>query len=457
MKFWRTVKRYLIVYISLVIIFTVSLTIVCALPSGYIKTNIIKSVYLFEIEGDYPLVGGYQASYMLDNFTDSYMINIIYNIDSSKPLDAALRDVYYTKELPGITGTNRTQLLKSQIENNEPGNQNMLKYWNGFVVFIRPLLILFTYSDIRTILEIVFLFLFSTISILLYKKISIIATFAFASSMAFINFSIVPLSIQFSNIFAITFIFIIILLLIPDISIEKVTLLFFIAGASTCFVDLFSLPLFTFGLPAVVLMIIRRRQIPISSLKSDIIYLLFLGFSWMMGYALLWVSKWLLASIVFNDNVFLEGFNSILYRTSSVPSQLNNDTPLAIYAIASNLEYLLGYSRPIYWLLVYIVPGLFLIVFIFWHKKIRNLGSSLIFIFLASLPYLWYIVVANHSAVHVFITYRLQGVTIMAVFCAMYYAINIQNLIFDLKKSKQFIKSGINDLQRKYSSTQLKQ
>ena len=75
---------------------------------------------------------------MLDNFTDSLMLNMNYNIDRTRPFDAAIRAVNY--ELPSVEVNLKTHSLKAQIENNEPGNMQLPKYWHGDMVFIRPLL-----------------------------------------------------------------------------------------------------------------------------------------------------------------------------------------------------------------------------------------------------------------------------------------------------------------------------
>lgn len=442
MKYLRIVIKFLIVYISLVIVFTLSLTVVSSLPSDSIRSNIIKSIPLLEQEGDYPLVGGEQSDYQLDNYTDSIMLNIIYNIDSTKPFDAGLQSVLYS--LPGVGLNWRVQSLKAQIGNNEPGNGNYPTYWHGYIVIIRPLLTFATFSDIRKIYELAFFLLFSIITSLLYKKVSMAAALAFATSLALINFMIVPFSISFSSDFFVAFIFMIILLLMPNIDIQKASLLFFIVGACTSFVDLSATPIVTFGLPAVVVLILRKQLTPKSPIKSDIIFLVCIGLTWLAGYALLWTSKWGLASIVLQKNVFAEGVMRIFVRTGGViPSWLDDGTPLWIHAISSNVYYIFssGYSKPISWLLLYLIPGLFLITFIRWHQRIRDLSLSLLLFVLAALPYAYFIFASELSAVHCWLTYRIQAVTIMAVLCAMYYAIDWKNMFLDINKLFRTLKS----------------
>ena len=113
-----------------------------------------------------------------------------------------------------------------------------------------------------------------------------------------------------------------------------------------------------------------------------------------------------------------------------------------IYAISSNLKTLLGQSRPISWLLVYFIPVLFLIIFFPWHRKIRDLSLSFVLLILALVPYVWYFIASNHSAIHIFMTYRIQAVTIMSVLCAMYYAINWPKIIIDMNKILKSMKSA---------------
>ena len=61
-----------------------------------------------------------------------------------------------------------------------------------------------------------------------------------------------------------------------------------------------------------------------------------------MGYALLWASKWLMASIVLQENIWSDGINQAVFRISGdVPSGLDDSTPIPFAALINNLYLLI--------------------------------------------------------------------------------------------------------------------
>ena len=77
----------------------------------------------------------------------------------------------------------------------------------------------------------------------------------------------------------------------------------------------------TVGLPTVILLLVQNSKSPKGSVKNYILLLLSAGFSWVLGYALLWATKWGLASIVMKENIFFVGIQSIIYRSGGLRFQ----------------------------------------------------------------------------------------------------------------------------------------
>lgn len=432
MKFWNILKKYIYVYFFLVIFFYLSLVFVCSLPDGRIKNNIKNSIPLLESEGDYPIIGGEQKIYQLDNYTDCYMLNIIYSVDNTNPFLAALKSVYFSKNLPGNNQNLKIKLLKSLVENNKFGNKLYPRYWHGYMVYIRPLLMISTYSDIRKLYQLVFFILIAIITSLLYKKISIAVSVAFTISLALINFIIIPFSLQFSSVFFVAFIFMIVFLLFSNINFEKSIIIFFIIGAFTSFVDFLTTPLVTFGLPAITLILIRNHNQQKSILQDELLFLFLIGISWCFGYTILWSTKWLLASIVLQENILVDGSQAVLARAGGViPTWLNDGTPLIFHALKSNWYYLTNHSKPIRWIFLYLIPGIFLIIFIIGHRKYNEFKLPFLLLIIAIMPYFWFIIASNHSAIHGWFTYRIQVISVMAVLCSMFYSIDWKKLLYN--------------------------
>ena len=98
---------------------------------------------------------------------------------------------------------------------------------------------------------------------------------------------------------------------------EKAGLLFFIIGGLTSFFDLLTAPLVTLGLPAIVLLLLRKKINRSGHFKDYVFILLCISLSWLVGYAIIWVSKWLLASIFLHENILQDGFREVIQRTGS--------------------------------------------------------------------------------------------------------------------------------------------
>ena len=135
-----------------------SLIIVNLIPKEYIENNVKKSVQVFVNEGYYPKVK-LAHNYLLDNYTDALMINTAYSVDSEKPLESAIlmRRSYRPKENLKLeeVGTN-DKPIQCLIENVNETNETYLeysRYWHGYMIYLRPLLVFFNYLQIRIILQ----------------------------------------------------------------------------------------------------------------------------------------------------------------------------------------------------------------------------------------------------------------------------------------------------------------
>lgn len=83
----------------------------------------------------------------------------------------------------------------------------------------------------------------------------------------------------------------------------------------TAFFDYLTYPLVTLGGPLVFYLLLEDNK---QSLKGNIFKLLLLAFVWGFGYVGMWISKWIIASVVLNKNVIASGLSVIAYRSSSV-------------------------------------------------------------------------------------------------------------------------------------------
>lgn len=368
-------------YFALIAVFFVSLTLVFTIPNSWVSHHVDISRQAFKLTGDYPNLNPADPGSRLDNFTDALM----------------LREAASGGDNP----------IKSAMN-----LDNYPRYWHGYLVWLRPLLSVMSYSAIRQLYALI---LFSLIALTMYlmaKRFDLFVVLAFAVSLMFQRLFSMFISLQFSHV---TFIMLgstITLLAMSNRRFEKLRVVsfFWIVGSLTNFVDLLTFPLVTLGVPLIV-SLYRRSIAQQNMLGSTIIYAVKAVVSWFLGYAITWLLTWILSSLVLGKNVIQDAAYQILFRTegsSSIPV-----TRLAM--LKANLRTEFSSANLLVLILVIVMFGILL-----WGKMNRGLTLNTDWGFLAVvgvlslLPYMWYLVLANHSQIHYWFTYREQMVTIFA-------------------------------------------
>jgi len=393
------------VLIMLQAIYTLFMIAVYMLPDQPIRKNIQASIPRFSFEGKYykPFINS--SSVQLAGNMDSRMLQTALASVEGNPLKSAMNGT-----MKYGSGTYWQQLRHATVQN-IPGRGSYARYWHGYMLYLRPLLLFFDYEGIRVVSSFVFFLLFTAAVCLLAKRTGWIYAMGLAGSMVFVRIYILPMSLHFAGVFNLMFIAILAVLLLADkqpLAGAKMTCLFLIIGSLTSFIDLLTAPLITLGIPLLVLLIIYNKQEETSLAASFRMSLRISGL-WLAGYGLTWFSKWIIGSIVLKRNVIQDAFTAILFRT-----QGNDVHPVDRFrALRSNLHNLLSSKELAVGLLV-LLSGL--AIFILLTRRCEPLRKHLVFLWVALYPYIWYSILANHSQIHSWYTYRAQIVSLMGGF-----------------------------------------
>ena len=292
--------------------------------------------------------------------------------------------------------------LNDFLDNKIDTSIEYARYWHGYLPFLRVLLIFFNISEIRIFLFILFLVLFFTLIVLLKKKLGNIISIIFAFSLLCYEYFFVSYSLESAPIFITMMISSIVLLLFID-KIRDIYLTFFIIACISNFVDFLTVPLITLSIPLFIYILYKQKNENLQ-LKESMKIVIFSCISWGCGYALTWVSKWILYDVLFNKNLIVSAISQVLYRSSS-----SND--LITYSIFDVLK-LWVFNSFIYAMIFIwvIIVTLFLITkkykahfntnYLSYFKEIAPI------FFTAILPILWYIVLTNHTVLHTHFVYR---------------------------------------------------
>lgn len=130
---------------------------------------------------------------------------------------------------------------------------------------------------------------------------------------------------------------------------------------------------------------------------------------WLAGYWIFGVSKWLLVDLLYNRGVVADSLGHVINRTITQADSAFSH----VRTIQLNLFQLIGYAR-LSQIIVLGISLILLLIFLRYRKRQFDYRMVAYWLIVASLPYIWYLVAANHSYLHVWYTYRAQFVTVMA-------------------------------------------
>ena len=454
------VKKIIINYIVILFILIASYMLLGLLtsliPPNLIKENVIKSSELLQKDKDkkfYEL--GYKNEIIFP-FTDALMINTAYSIDNSEPMKSFL--LARKNYIPGQT---KTQKIDTQYDlsgeekyifsdkcisltnelyglmhgDNITTSYEYARYWHGYLPLLRIELILFDLSVIRVVQIALMIGLVATLAFLLYKKIDLLTSVFFIIGLLYISIFVVANSINESWIFILSIIASIILLTKKD-KIKNIYMFFFIVGSVTNYIDLFTVPLISFGFTATIYFLLLQKEEKNMTAKDYIVDIFKIGINWVLGYALTWVFKWIIVEIGLKRDLIGQALEQARFRTES----MKTGNPLSVIVI--NAIYLSNIGL---YLLIILGTGYTLEELIRKRKENidfkENLKNSIPYILIFSSPIVWYLVIKQHSETHHFLTYRLLSISIINLFLVIKMMFKNKELDEDKNKKVEKVKN----------------
>lgn len=410
---------YLLIPISLLIICCLLLYISGLIPQSLVNKNFAPSARQRNYEGLHPhYINQSFANSRVDGFTESLILMSSYYMDTTKKPANILLNPLYIEQEPLINET----LLKMTEQEIEP-NATYVRYWMGFRIIIRPLLAFFHYDEIRYVLSIVFLLLFSLSVIVFYKFSGTSRALSFAISVAMMNLSVISYSIDHSICFLLTFVFLIAVPLIR-LKIDSVfhPLVFLSFGMLTQFFDFYTSPLITFAFPFMLLYsILYEKESAFRAKKLFYIAIIYF-FSWLAGYVIMWLMKLSLTSMFTPINGLLDGFSAFTRRVGieKIPTLSQYYNPLM--ALEGVFRSFFGSkSILIFFIFIFSVIALPLFIHMVYRRKIGAwINNHNIYITLALLPLIWFILAAQPTSIHAYFQYRSISVTVYCLFVVFF-------------------------------------
>lgn len=385
------------------------LLIVYVLPVDRMLYNVSASIELFEELGtNTPIIRGYEST-TLDTYTDAWMMRIAFYDGNESALQKSLNNYYF-----GYDDERTENVCESMIAylNGLDGYKRFSygRHWHGYLIVLKPLLCFFDYGDIMAILKIFQLALVACCIVLMERRRIARCIPCLIVMLGCIEFHVIGMSMQFSWVFIIAMICSICLLrkdekLLYDYNVD---LIFLLTGMCTSYFDFLTYPLFTLGIPLTFIFLLRN----VSEQKGRLFFAtLFNSFYWVIGYGGMWFIKWILCTVLTDENIIMDGFEEIMSRTGSDVV----GAKVRCWDVLEKNIWLVG-KYP------YVLAAICAVVLLLVGKGQFVKVSKDMFaagLFIACLPLLWYAISRNHSYIHSFMTYRNLGISIFAVICLL--------------------------------------
>ena len=409
----RVLARVLTVLAAGILIGAVLVTAVYTLPLANIQSNVRKSAATLEAEGSYPFLYENWRSTRLDNFTDSIMMLIAASEGDRGAVGNAMLSTY-TRFVDHDPAQGLVKWATGATDGIETHSYS--RYWHGYLVWLKPLLEVFTYAQIRvvnTVLQCLLVIGLLAVFWVQGRKrlmLPLLILYLFLTPVALFK------SFQFSWIFYVFMVSSYVLTLRFARLKEKRSfyVLFLLTGMATSYVDFLTYPLITLGMPLMLYLSLRGRR----TLKAAVLDIAALTVAWGIGYVGMWAGKWTLCSLLTDSNV-LSSVQENIFARMSFHYDLEQFGWLDV--VQRNME---AYNHWVY-------LGPFLLCFagaavLYGREQIRvgdrkltlnaawSCGTAMPLLITALIPFVWFFVASNHTYIHYWYAHRTLGVSAFA-------------------------------------------
>ena len=406
MKSLKIISAIILNILLAIVLGTALLYVVFLLPNSRIETHMVQSAITVQNEGMYPCLSQSFSS-TLDNFSDSLMLLNASDTNNKPALNRAM--AVYHGNIGEENNPMAMLVYHYVIGIGFDREYDYPRYWHGYLVFLKPLLEFFDFSMIRVINGIAQVLLFLSTACLMFKRKKEFYIIPWMIGYLMLMPIVQAKSLHYSSCHNVFMVGSLVLLLLAEEKLRKYGIFVFLnIGIATAFFDLLTYPIVTYGVPMLVFLMLTDGD----SFRNKTINIIKNGIFWGIGYGVMWVSKWILATRVLGRDIIADGISQFTERVSDNVSG---------YQLSKGAVVLENYSTffcspAIYIAVVCLVYLIYMIIkgrnYHFKEALIRIAPCWLV----GLTPVIWYIFTANHSAIHSWFTNKACLVSVLAVF-----------------------------------------
>lgn len=415
----RRIRNILAILLCSTVIGTFLLVLIFLLPIGTARVHVEDSLpEMVESEVDRTGIAQRKAIILCkDNFTDCLMVqNAIEKVEGRTALEHAM--YVYHHDLQDDTTWATEESLISFLRQGQDGMylKEYSKYWHGYLVYLKPLLMCMSWRHVETFLLILQIILLTVVIVTSFLKKRFYLGGGVICALLFMKPVRIWLSLTLSTCWSIALWATLLLLLFYD-KIEKRNRLeefFLMIGIVTAYLDFLTYPIATLGVPLCIWLVqsLETR----CGVRKKLGRFFWNCACWVTGYIGMWGMKWVVAEITCHSGTLRNAAWSVIYRTSpldgyeSVFSGVSR-TWAAVMAQYDSVLYGIGFGLIV---LSAVVTAICCLI------RARNMewGISMICLAVVALmPVAWLVLTQNHTVIHCTFTFRIMGVSVMALWC----------------------------------------
>ncbi len=400
--------RYVIVFIMLVS-FGVGLLFLCGLaPQEQVEKNYLLS--LDEIEPEWANTNVLRqkwGSYSLDDWTEVIILSLSTYMDVKSNPESVLKNAYPLEDDFTFQDARQT------VENHEEADVFYPRYWHGFRTYVRALLSVMDYGTMRTLIMWTFFLLMGLCMLMLgFQTRSVWPPMLFSAAILFINPVVVSALFQYSGCFIVAFIGI---LFVPMLmkKPERALMLFMILGMTTQYIDFYTAPLVTYGLPMLSWLICISYAQPEVGAKKMMLIALKCAAVWFVSYFAMWISKLLLTSVFTDQNAFKTAWEALAPHIGIVKPEGTEHLYNKGFVLVAAFKHLFD------WPMLFIAAGVAVVAavyMVFSRTDKHSYLRALVMLGIAFVPILWTLVATEPMYKCMHFQYRILAVTMLGGF-----------------------------------------
>lgn len=389
-----------------VIAATVLMILVYLIPTDRMKQNVASSAEIIINEKDAYFWAPAEMNSRLDGFADAVILNTAIYDGSEGVVEKAMMNYRLTHE-EGWMSQSLYEVLTGNTSELHPYDYS--RYWNGYLTVVKPLLLVFTYSQIRIFRMFLQLTLIFLIAIEIYKRSGSKSALAFFFTMLVINPVSTAMSLQFAHVMNVTLWSLLAMFKFGAFDKTKIWKFLLWAGILTSFFDQMSYPVVCLGIPLIIYLNMSSEDT-----KTKFISIITGSASWGIGYGGMWVGKWIVAELLVHKGTMSNAMGQAFFRVAGGFEQVDGALSDSYFDILLDDMVSIGIVP----LMIFTVFVIILMIMI-WKKRSGLNGtkdlSFLLPLIVGLYPFVWVAAVQSHAAVHLYLTYRNFAITLFAV------------------------------------------